>query len=116
MAELDQAKYPLGIRMKKHRLQELNLEPHAIHGEWNYTLRPRSQAQLDAIAAGVARAHAPTSYATTRARWLQLIREHEQSGLSEREFCRKRGINRSSFKTARISSAKLIKRQALGIE
>jgi len=41
-AELDENTYPLGIKVTKMQLAAVNLSPHAFHGEWNYTIAPRS--------------------------------------------------------------------------
>jgi hypothetical protein len=40
-AALDETLYPTGIKVTPAQLQQLQLEPAAFHGEWNYTLRPR---------------------------------------------------------------------------
>jgi hypothetical protein len=39
--ELDPASYPTGVVVSDAEMQALNLERHAFHGEWNYTIRPR---------------------------------------------------------------------------
>ena len=100
-AELDQARYPLGIRVKKHQLRGLYLERDAFQGDWNYKLRPRTEEQLAALAKATRMAHEPVSHAERKARWMQLIAEQRQSGMSNKEFCRKRGINFAAFIAAR---------------
>jgi len=100
-SELDEAKYPLGIQVERHVLRGLNLERNAFHGEWNYTLRPRTSEQLAALASGARLPRDPISQAERRARWMQLISQQLQSGLSNREFCRRRKINADSFISAR---------------
>jgi len=39
-AELDDSKYPKGIKVSDAALAAVNLAPHAFHGEWNYTISP----------------------------------------------------------------------------
>jgi transposase len=41
-AALDENTYPTGRKVSKEQLARLQLEPAAFHGEWNYTLRPRT--------------------------------------------------------------------------
>lgn len=41
-AELDQNRYPTGIKVSDEELSELNLYPAKFHGtDWNYTIKPR---------------------------------------------------------------------------
>jgi Rhodopirellula transposase DDE domain len=44
-AELDQRRYPKGLKVSGEEMASLHLEPHAFHGEWNYTLRPSPPAR-----------------------------------------------------------------------
>jgi hypothetical protein len=39
-AELDEKKYPKGVKVSDAQLAAVNLCPHAFHGEWNYTISP----------------------------------------------------------------------------
>ena len=39
-AELDENKYPKGLRVSKDQLAAVNIFPHDFHGEWNYTIAP----------------------------------------------------------------------------
>jgi hypothetical protein len=39
---LDRRKYPTGRKVTNKEIQSVNLERHPFHGEWNYTIRPRS--------------------------------------------------------------------------
>ena len=39
---LDRRKYPTGRKVTDHEMQRVNLERHKFHGDWNYTIRPRS--------------------------------------------------------------------------
>jgi Rhodopirellula transposase DDE domain len=41
-AALDTGCYPTGIKVTDHELQDVVLEPAAFHGEWNYTITPRT--------------------------------------------------------------------------
>jgi Rhodopirellula transposase DDE domain len=41
-AELDTGCYPTGIKVTDQELQDVALEPAAFHGEWNYTITPRT--------------------------------------------------------------------------
>lgn len=41
-AGLDTRKYELGIKVAKDELESLSLDPHRFHGDWNYTMSPRS--------------------------------------------------------------------------
>ena len=40
-AELDTNTYPKGIEVPDEQLEQVQLKPHAFHGEWNYTIAPR---------------------------------------------------------------------------
>ena len=40
--ELDQNSYPKGIKISDKQMKELELDRHEFHGDWNYTIRPRS--------------------------------------------------------------------------
>jgi hypothetical protein len=39
-AELDEHKYPKGIKVSEAQLAAVNLNRHAFHGDWNYTIIP----------------------------------------------------------------------------
>jgi len=39
---LDRRRYPTGRKVTDHEMQRVNLERHDFHGDWNYTIRPRS--------------------------------------------------------------------------
>ena len=43
-AELDTNRYPTGIKVSEAALAAVHLEPAEFHGEWNYTIRPRTPA------------------------------------------------------------------------
>jgi hypothetical protein len=42
-AELDQGKYPAGRKVTDREMEQIRLEPDEWHGDWNYTIRPRSR-------------------------------------------------------------------------
>jgi DNA-binding phage protein len=39
-AELDENKYPKGVKVSDARLAAVNLDRHSFHGDWNYTISP----------------------------------------------------------------------------
>jgi DDE family transposase len=39
-AELDENKYPKGVKVSDAELATVNIAPHDFHGEWNYTISP----------------------------------------------------------------------------
>ena len=39
-AKLDTNAYPTTIKVSDEEMARLNLRPHALHGEWNYTVKP----------------------------------------------------------------------------
>ena len=41
-AELDAAKYPKGLKVTDEEFLAIRLEPDQFHGQWNYTIRPKS--------------------------------------------------------------------------
>jgi transposase len=41
-ATLDRRRYPTGKKITPQQMRELAIEPHTFHGDWNYTIRPRS--------------------------------------------------------------------------
>jgi hypothetical protein len=38
-SEIDKAGYPKGVRITDRQMANVKLEPHAFHGDWNYTIR-----------------------------------------------------------------------------
>jgi Rhodopirellula transposase DDE domain len=40
-AELDEKKYPKGVKVSDAQLAAVNLTRHSFHGDWNYTIAPR---------------------------------------------------------------------------
>jgi len=44
-AKLDRAKYPTGRKVSDREIDELDLRPDSFHGEWNYTIYPRSKTE-----------------------------------------------------------------------
>ena len=43
-AALDRRNYPKGVKVAKDELDALQLRPAKFHGDWNYTVSPRSRA------------------------------------------------------------------------
>jgi Rhodopirellula transposase DDE domain len=41
-AELDESKYPKGVKVSDLQLAAVHLSRHAFHGDWNYTMSPKS--------------------------------------------------------------------------
>lgn len=41
-AEIDSAIYPPGIKVSDREMEELQIDKNDFHGEWNYTIRPRT--------------------------------------------------------------------------
>jgi hypothetical protein len=39
---LDRRKYPTGRKVADQEMQSINLQRHKFHGDWNYTIRPRT--------------------------------------------------------------------------
>ena len=100
-AELDSAKYPLGLSVSKDQMNGLRLQRSRFHGEWNYTLLPRTAAQVTAAAYAASAAPKSVSRAARKERWKELFREQKASGVSNRQFCKDRGINFSAYIWAR---------------
>jgi hypothetical protein len=107
-AELDRAKYPVGITVARDELRTLHIEPHSFHGEWNYTLKPRTAEQV-AMALAKPDERQPFTQRARRERWRALMEQQRLSGLSERSFCRKRGVSYAGFKHARRTLIGLIR-------
>ena len=40
-SELDRRRYPEGVGVTNAQMAHVHLRPHAFHGDWNYTIRPR---------------------------------------------------------------------------
>jgi transposase len=43
-SEIDTNTYPKGVKVTDAEMQALNLHRHDFHGEWNYTIKPQSEA------------------------------------------------------------------------
>jgi hypothetical protein len=48
-AKLHTARYPKGVKVTDQELQQVNIGRHDFHGEWNYTIRPQSEADAQFI-------------------------------------------------------------------
>ncbi len=42
-AEVDPGRYPMGVVISDAQMAQIQLEPHAFHGDWNYSIRPRAR-------------------------------------------------------------------------
>ena len=42
-ARLDKRRYPTKVKVTDEQMREVNIKPHAFHGEWNYTISPRTK-------------------------------------------------------------------------
>ena len=42
-AELDENKYPKGVKISDAQMAAINLSRHAFHRDWNYTIAPRDK-------------------------------------------------------------------------
>ena len=71
-AALDPGDYPTGVAISRQRLDALPLERHAVHGAWNYTLRP----QLASWGTEAARVGEPDSPAQRRQVMLQQLADY----------------------------------------
>jgi hypothetical protein len=100
-AELDEAKYPVGIKVKRAVMQNLALETSTFQGTWNYTLRPRTPEQIAVATITEREEKATRSHEERRAFWRALIEEQRASGLSNRAFCRQRKLPFDTFIAAR---------------
>ena len=50
LCELDDNTYPKGITVSDAEMESLNIQRHAFHGEWNYTIAPSNQPSEAVIA------------------------------------------------------------------
>jgi hypothetical protein len=94
-AALDEGSYALAEGVSKHDFAGLALARHSFAGRWNYELKPRSAAQLQA-----AREPAPRRPGLQE-KWGPKVEEHIASGLNCAAFCRKAGLNYEAFISAR---------------
>jgi hypothetical protein len=103
-AELDTAKYPLGVHMSSKEMKHLSLEGNLFHGDWNYVLRPRTPELI-----AEAKSRAPQKRIPKRPFWTQVVQEQQASGLNSAQFCRLRGFNYATFSTwrARIAGVQI---------
>ena len=44
-SEIDRGRYPLGVEITDQQMAQIHLKPHTFHGDWNYTIRPRTRKQ-----------------------------------------------------------------------
>ena len=105
-ASLDQRAYPKGVTVTKKEFASLIIEGNEFHPEWNYTIRPREspptyptveEKRDDGVIYGRRR---------SRSWWLTMVEKQRASGLTEREFCERRGFK---WETLRWWRAKLMR-------
>jgi transposase len=72
-AELDTGAYPLGIAVTRRQLQELPIQAHGQHGEWNYTIGPEGSTRTPIGTGDRARA---------RANALDMLADERLTGMS----------------------------------
>jgi hypothetical protein len=77
-AALDPGEDPTGVAISTERLDALPLERHAVHGTWNYTLRP----QLACCCTEAAHVGEPDSPAQRRQATLQQLADLRLTGLT----------------------------------
>ena len=81
-AALDPGDYPTGVAISTERLDALPLERHAVHGTWNYTLRP----QLASCCTAAAHVGEPGSPAQRRQAMLQQLADLRLTGMTSTEL------------------------------
>jgi Rhodopirellula transposase DDE domain len=81
-AALDPGEDPTGVAISRQRLDALPLERHAVHGTWNYTLRP----QPASCCTEAARVGAPGSPAQRRQVMLQQLADLRLTGMTSTEL------------------------------
>jgi len=100
IAQLDPTEYPLGKSVEPEQMEALSVQPARFHGDWNYTLRPRTAAELAEASTAIQPKRKRVTHDERRAKWIRLIFEQQNSGLSRRAFCRKHGLKHESFQYA----------------
>lgn len=40
-SEIDKSRYEKGVSISDAQMARIKLQPHAFHGDWNYTIRPQ---------------------------------------------------------------------------
>lgn len=96
MACLDTNSYQLGESVSNSEMRSLALEPHSFHGEWNYTIRPRTPEQ-----AAKAVVDRRPSKDVSHARWAITQRKVAASGLTLVEYCRREGLSYDAIRSQR---------------
>ena len=101
-AELDRAKYPLGITVQRQVLERvLKLTRHPFQGDWNYSIAPRSPAAIEPIRLSSPRKTAPPQTRTPKnPHWRELFIAQAKSGMSRPAFCDAHKLNYDAFKKA----------------
>ncbi len=92
-SELDTDKYPLGQRVSADAMANLALKLEAFHGDWNYTLSPRSPQEV----ADSEEVKAKGQPQRTEEDWAKLVAQQSRGQVDSKEFCFSRGINHRTF-------------------
>jgi hypothetical protein len=83
-AALDTGDYPTGVAISRQRLDALPIQRHAVHGTWNYTLRP--QLASCATEAEAAQVGEPGGPAQRRQAMLQRLADPRLTGMTSTEL------------------------------
>ena len=100
-AQLDKGQYPCGAAVEDHVMQGLALTRAPFHGDWNYTLRPRTVQELARAQMLVEPKRKPSPLRRTLADWSKLVRAQIASGDNSNQFCKRNGINYQTFMQVR---------------
>ncbi len=41
-SEIDRGRYPGGVTVTEEQMEQIRLQRHRFHGDWNYTIRPKT--------------------------------------------------------------------------
>jgi len=83
-AVLDPGDYPAGVAISKERFAALPLEPHAVHGAWNYTLH--KAAGTPAVSEGTTDQHSTPAH--RRQEMLAKLSDERLTGMTSAELAR----------------------------
>ena len=100
-AELDDSKYALGVRATEKVMDAVRLQRSTFHGEWNYSLAPRSKEQLAVASKAATTPRQIGAHAERRAYWVTQFALQRESGLGHKVFCRRNGVNYGTYRHQR---------------
>jgi transposase len=83
-AALDPRDYPTGVAISTQQLAALPIQPHAVHGAWNYTIHPRPASDTGQVVGG----GAPDSPAQRRRAMLGQLADPRLTGLTSTQLHR----------------------------